>query len=114
MLMKIKAKGKGTVFNQNPRYLKHLKCIAQKCPKAFNYKHLVEPVNHLDIWIFEWGKRLVILVYFKKNQKGTNIGKRKGACFFLPMNKGQRNKTQGFFLLDLACLTDHFVDIFFL
>jgi hypothetical protein len=74
----------------------------------------VKPVNHLDIWIFEWGRRLVIPVNLKKNQKGINIGKRKGAYFFFPINKSQRNKKQGFFLPNLAHLADHFVDIFLL
>jgi hypothetical protein len=79
MLTKIEAKGKGTVFDQSPRYLKHLKRTMQRCPKASNYEHLVEPMNHLDIWIFEWGKGLVVLAYLKEAQKGANIGRMKGA-----------------------------------
>jgi hypothetical protein len=79
MLTKIEAKGEGTMLDQSPRYLKHLKRTTQRCPRAFNYKHLVELVNHLDVWIFEWGKGLVVLAYLKETQKGANIGKRKGA-----------------------------------
>jgi hypothetical protein len=75
MFTKFKAKGEG----QSPRYLKHLKRIAQICPRASNYEHSVEPVNHLDVWIFEWGRGLVVLAYLKKTQKGANIGRRKGA-----------------------------------
>jgi len=77
MLTKIEAKGEGTTLDQSPRYLKHLKLIAQRCPRASNYEHLVEPVNHLDVWIFEWGRRLVVLAYLKETQKGANIGRRK-------------------------------------
>ncbi len=44
MLMKIKAKGKGTTFDQSPIYLKHLKCTTQRCPRTSNYEHSVESV----------------------------------------------------------------------
>jgi len=60
-------------------FMTHHRWTAQRCPRASNYEPLVEPVNHLDIWIFEWGKRLVILTYLKETQKGANIGKRKRA-----------------------------------
>jgi len=79
MLTKIKAKDEGTTLDQSPRYLKHLKCTAQRCPRASNYEHSVELVNHLDVWIFQWGRGLVVLAYLKETQKGANIGRRKGA-----------------------------------
>jgi hypothetical protein len=79
MLTKIEAKGESTALDQSPRYLKHLKHTAQRCPRASNYEHSVESVNHLDVWIFEWGRGLVILAYLKETQKGANIGRRKGA-----------------------------------
>jgi len=77
MLTKIKAKGEGITLDQSPRYLKHLKRTAQRCPRASNYEHSVEPVNHLDVWIFERGKGLVVLAYLKETQKGANIGRRR-------------------------------------
>jgi hypothetical protein len=63
MLTKIEAKGKGIALDQSPRYLKYLKRTVQRCPKASNYEHSMELVNHLDVWIFEWGKGLVVLAY---------------------------------------------------
>jgi len=76
MFTKIEAKGEGTTLDQSPRYLKH---TTQRCPRPFNYKHSVELVNHLDVWIFEWGRGLVVLAYLKETQKGANIGRKKGA-----------------------------------
>jgi len=84
MLTKIEAKGEGTALDQSPRYLKHLKRTAQRCPRASNYEHSVEPVNHLDVWIFEWGRGLVVLAYLKETQKGANSGRRKGAEINIP------------------------------
>jgi hypothetical protein len=79
MLTKIETKGEGTVLDQSPRYLRHIKRTTQRCPRTFNYEHLVEPVNHLDVWIFEWGRGLVVIFCLKVTQKGANIGRKKGA-----------------------------------
>jgi hypothetical protein len=78
MFTKIKTKGEGIALDQSPRYLKHLTRTVQRCPKTSNYEHSMESVNHLDVWIFEWGKGLVVLAYLKETQKGANIGRRKG------------------------------------
>jgi hypothetical protein len=83
-------------------------------PKSIYYKQLMELVNHLDVWIFEWGSGLVVLAYLKETQKRANIGRRKGAYFFLPMNKVQRNKKQVFFLPSLSHPADHSANIFHL
>jgi hypothetical protein len=40
---------------------------------------LQEGYDQLDVWIFEWGRGLVILVYLKKTKEGANIDKKKGA-----------------------------------
>jgi hypothetical protein len=65
-------------------FMTHHRWTAQRCPRASNYEHLMELTNHLDIWIFEWDKGLLLLAYLKKSQKGINISRRKRTYINIP------------------------------